>query len=38
MSPDLPDTLASAYAAAVPVLQLLAGLEPQESRANWLRE
>jgi uncharacterized protein (TIGR02453 family) len=38
LSPDLPDTLASAYAAAVPVLRLLAGLEPQESRANWLRE
>ncbi len=38
MSPDLPDTLVSAYATAVPVLRLLAGLEPQESRANWLRE
>jgi uncharacterized protein (TIGR02453 family) len=38
MSSDLPDTLAAAYAASVPVLRLLAGLEPSEARAGWLRE
>ncbi len=38
MSPALPDTLADVYAASVPVLRLLAGLEPRESRAGWLRD
>jgi len=36
-SPDLPDLLVDTYAAAVPLLALLAGLEPQGSRAAWLR-
>jgi uncharacterized protein (TIGR02453 family) len=38
MSRALPDTLAAAYAASVPVLRLLAALEPSEARAGWLRE
>jgi uncharacterized protein (TIGR02453 family) len=38
MSPGLPDTLTAAFSAAVPVLRLLARLEPDESRAGWLRE
>jgi uncharacterized protein (TIGR02453 family) len=37
LSPDLPDLLASTFAAAVPVLGLLARLGPEETRAGWLR-
>ena len=38
MSATLPDILAEVYAAAVPLLSLLARLEPQEGRAGWLRD
>jgi hypothetical protein len=37
LSPSLPDTLAAVFAAAVPVLGLLARLSPGETRAGWLR-
>ncbi len=37
MSADLPELLASIYAAAVPVLRLLASL-PSDDRARWLRD
>ncbi len=37
LSPGLPDLLASTFAAAVPVLALLARLSPGETRAGWLR-
>ena len=37
LSPGLPDVLAATFAAAVPVLALLAGLTPEETRAGWLR-
>ncbi len=37
LSPNLPDTLATAFAAAVPLLHLLATLPPTETRAGWLR-
>jgi uncharacterized protein (TIGR02453 family) len=37
LSPGLPDTLAAMFAAAVPVLGLLARLSPGETRAGWLR-
>ncbi len=37
MSADLPELLASIYAAAVPVLRLLASL-PSDERARWLRD
>ena len=37
LSPDLPDVLASTFAAAIPVLRLLARLSPGEVRASWLR-
>jgi uncharacterized protein (TIGR02453 family) len=37
LSPDLPDTLAATFAAAVPLLGLLAQLSPDEARAGWLR-
>jgi uncharacterized protein (DUF2461 family) len=36
-SPNLPDTLAEAFTAAVPLLELLARLSPGEVRAGWLR-
>jgi uncharacterized protein (TIGR02453 family) len=36
-SSRLPDLLVETYEAAVPLLALLAGLEPQGSRAAWLR-
>jgi uncharacterized protein (TIGR02453 family) len=36
-SPDLPVTLAETYAAAVPLLALLARLSTAEAHANWLR-
>ena len=36
-SPDLPDVLVDAYAAAVPVLALLASLSAAGSRATWIR-
>jgi uncharacterized protein (TIGR02453 family) len=36
-SPGLPDVLAATFAAAVPVLELLARLSPGETRAGWLR-
>ena len=35
-SPDLPDVLAEAFAAAVPLLELMARLSP-DVRAGWLR-
>jgi uncharacterized protein (TIGR02453 family) len=38
LSSSLPDLLVEVYAAAVPLLALLATLEPQESRARWLRD
>jgi uncharacterized protein (TIGR02453 family) len=37
LSASLPDTLATVFAAAVPVLGLLARLSPGETRAGWLR-
>jgi uncharacterized protein (TIGR02453 family) len=37
-SPDLPDLLADTFAAAIPVLRLLARLAPDNAGANWLRE
>ena len=37
LSPDLPDTLSDTFAAAIPLLQLLARLSPDEARAGWLR-
>jgi len=37
LSPELPDVLASTFAAAIPVLRLLARLSPGEVRASWLR-
>lgn len=37
LSPGLPDVLTATYAAAVPLLGLLARLSPAESRAGWLR-
>jgi len=37
LSPDLPGVLASTFAAAIPVLRLLARLSPGEVRAGWLR-
>jgi uncharacterized protein (TIGR02453 family) len=37
LSPDLPDLLVSTFAAAIPVLRLLARLSPGETRAGWLR-
>ena len=37
MSPHLPDLLADTFAAAVPLLRLLAQLTPEEARAGWLR-
>jgi len=36
-SPNLPDLLADTFAAAVPVLRLLARLAPDDAGANWLR-
>ena len=36
-SSHLPDTLAETFAAAVPFLELLAQLSPNETRAGWLR-
>jgi uncharacterized protein (TIGR02453 family) len=37
-SPGLPDLLADTFAAAIPVLRLLARLAPENAGANWLRE
>jgi uncharacterized protein (TIGR02453 family) len=37
LSPTLPDVLATTFAAATPVLRLLASLGPGETRAGWLR-
>ena len=37
LGPNLPDVLATTFAAAVPVLRLLASLGPGETRAGWLR-
>jgi uncharacterized protein (TIGR02453 family) len=37
LSPDLPVTLADTFAAAIPLLRLLARLTPDEARAGWLR-
>jgi uncharacterized protein (TIGR02453 family) len=37
-SPNLPDLLADTFAAAIPVLRLLARLAPDNAGANWLRE
>jgi uncharacterized protein (TIGR02453 family) len=37
LSADLPDTLTQIFAAAIPVLRLLARLSPGETRAGWLR-
>jgi len=37
LSADLPDVLASTFAASIPVLRLLARLSPGEARASWLR-
>jgi hypothetical protein len=37
LSPDLPALLSDTYAAAIPVLGLLARLSPEEARAGWLR-
>jgi uncharacterized protein (TIGR02453 family) len=37
LSPGLPDLLATTFAAAVPLLALLAQLSPTETRAGWLR-
>lgn len=37
LSSGLPDLLADTFAAAIPVLQLLAGLSPGDARAGWLR-
>ena len=37
LSPGLPGLLASTFAAAIPVLALLARLSPGETRAGWLR-
>jgi uncharacterized protein (TIGR02453 family) len=37
LSSTLPDLLAATFAAAVPVLELLARLSPGETRAGWLR-
>jgi uncharacterized protein (TIGR02453 family) len=37
LSPGLPDLLAATFAAAVPVLELLARLSPGETRPGWLR-
>jgi len=37
LSADLPDVLASTFAASIPVLELLARLSPEEARAGWLR-
>lgn len=37
MSADLPELLTSVYAAAIPVLRLLASL-PSDERARWLRD
>lgn len=37
LSPDLPDLLSETFAAAIPVLQLLARLAPGETHAGWLR-
>jgi hypothetical protein len=36
-SPNLPDSLVEAFAAAIPLLELLAQLSPAEVRAGWLR-
>ncbi len=36
-SPDLPRTLARIFADSIPLLELLAGLAPVETRAGWLR-
>ncbi len=37
LSPDLPDLLVETFAAAIPLLGLLARLSPEETRAGWLR-
>jgi uncharacterized protein (TIGR02453 family) len=37
LSRDLPDILVDSFAAAVPVLALLARLAPSDARAGWLR-
>jgi uncharacterized protein (TIGR02453 family) len=37
LSPALPDVLVATFAAAIPVLRLLASLSSGESRAGWLR-
>lgn len=37
LSPDLPETLVDTFAAAIPLLRLLARLTPDEARAGWLR-
>jgi uncharacterized protein (DUF2461 family) len=37
LSSDLPDLLVETFAAAIPVLGLLARLSPDETRAGWLR-
>ncbi len=37
LSPELPDTLVATFAAAVPLLGLLARLTPDEAHAGWLR-
>jgi hypothetical protein len=37
LSATLPDLLATTFAAAGPVLELLARLSPGETRAGWLR-
>jgi uncharacterized protein (TIGR02453 family) len=37
LSAGLPDLLTETFAAAVPILRLLAGLTPDEARAGWLR-
>jgi uncharacterized protein (TIGR02453 family) len=36
-SPDLPQKLARIFADSIPLLELLAGLAPVETRAGWLR-
>ena len=37
LSADLPDLLVETFAAAIPLLELLARLSPDETRAGWLR-
>ena len=37
LSSGLPDLLVETFAAAIPLLELLARLSPEETRAGWLR-